>query len=103
MNWAALLLWRAAAEVIATAGGRTAELVEAQEREVNGYTFYDLEYAVHLKIATATNWRPSWSTAPLYTLATSVNEDCWNKVNDSVAGRPPTESADLIIGQVVSR
>ena len=30
-------------EVIATAGsGRTAELVEAQEREVNGHTFYDL-------------------------------------------------------------
>ena len=35
-------------EVIATAGsGRTAELVEAQER-MNGHTFYDLEYAVHL-------------------------------------------------------
>ena len=31
-------------EVIATAGsGRTAELVEANEREVNNHTFYDLE------------------------------------------------------------
>ena len=37
-------------EVIATAGsGRTAELVEAKEREINGHTFYDLEYAVHLE------------------------------------------------------
>ena len=37
-------------EVIATAGsGRTAELIEAGEREINGHTFYDLEYAVHLE------------------------------------------------------
>ena len=36
-------------EVIACGGsGRTAELIEAGEREMNGHTFYDLEYAVHL-------------------------------------------------------
>ena len=71
-------------EVIATAGsGRTAELVEAQEREVNGHTFYDLEYAVHLEdrdrheLATVVVDR-----GRLYTLATSVNEDRWNKVGD---------------------
>ena len=71
-------------EVIATAGsGRTAELVEAQEREVNGHTFYDLEYAVHLEdrdrheLATVVVDR-----GRLYTLATSVNEDRWGKVGD---------------------
>ncbi|WP_255446225.1 photosystem II reaction center PsbP [Synechococcus sp. RS9902] len=71
-------------EVIATAGsGRTAELVEAQEREVNGHTFYDLEYAVHLEdrdrheLATVVVDR-----GRLYTLATSVNEDRWAKVGD---------------------
>lgn len=71
-------------EVIATAGsGRTAELVEAQEREMNGHTFYDLEYAVHLEdrdrheLATVVVDR-----GRLYTLATSVNEDRWEKVDD---------------------
>ena len=71
-------------EVIATAGsGRTAELVEAGEREVNGHTFYDLEYAVHLEdrdrheLATVVVDR-----GRLYTLATSTNEDRWTKVQD---------------------
>ena len=71
-------------EVIATAGsGRTAELVEAGEREANGHTFYDLEYAVHLEdrdrheLATVVVDR-----GRLYTLATSVNEDRWGKVGD---------------------
>ena len=71
-------------EVIATAGsGRTAELVEAGEREVNGHTFYDLEYAVHLEdrdrheLATVVVDR-----GRLYTLATSTNEERWPKVQD---------------------
>ena len=71
-------------EVIATAeSGRTAELVEAGEREVNNHTFYDLEYAVHLEdrdrheLATVVVDR-----GRLYTLATSVNEDRWDKVSD---------------------
>jgi photosystem II oxygen-evolving enhancer protein 2 len=71
-------------EVIATVGsGRTAELIEAGEREMNGRTFYDLEYAVHLpdrdrhELATVVVDR-----GRLYTLATSVNEDRWEKVQD---------------------
>merc|ERR1712010_55164 len=71
-------------EVIATAGsGRTAELVEANEREVNNHTFYDLEYAVHLEdrdrheLATVVVDR-----GRLYTLATSVNESRWPRVKD---------------------
>ena len=57
--------------------------MEAQEREVNGHTFYDLEYAVHLEdrdrheLATVVVDR-----GRLYTLATSVNEDRWGKVGD---------------------
>ena len=69
-------------EVIATAGsGRTAELIEAGEREINGHTFYDLEYAVHLEdrdrheLATVVVDR-----GRLYTLATSTNEERWPKV-----------------------
>ena len=84
-------------EVIATAGsGRTAELVEAQEREVNGHTFYDLEYAVHLEdrdrheLATVVVDR-----GRLYTLATSVNEDRWSKVGD-LCGRV-VRSLNLLI------
>ena len=84
-------------EVIATAGsGRTAELVEAQEREVNGHTFYDLEYAVHLEdrdrheLATVVVDR-----GRLYTLATSVNEDRWTKVGD-LCGRV-VRSLNLLI------
>ena len=84
-------------EVIATAGsGRTAELVEANEREVNGHTFYDLEYAVHLEdrdrheLATVVVDR-----GRLYTLATSVNEDRWEKVQD-LCGRV-VRSLNLLI------
>ena len=84
-------------EVIAAAGsGRTAELVEAKEREVNGHTFYDLEYAVHLEdrdrheLATVVVDR-----GRLYTLATSVNEDRWEKVQD-LCGRV-VRSLNLLI------
>ena len=84
-------------EVIATAGsGRTAELVEANEREVNNHTFYDLEYAVHLEdrdrheLATVVVDR-----GRLYTLATSVNEDRWAKVQD-LCGRV-VRSLNLLI------
>ena len=84
-------------EVIATAGsGRTAELVEANEREVNNHTFYDLEYAVHLEdrdrheLATVVVDR-----GRLYTLATSVNEDRWEKVQD-LCGRV-VRSLNLLI------
>ena len=84
-------------EVIATAGsGRTAELVEANEREVNNHTFYDLEYAVHLEdrdrheLATVVVDR-----GRLYTLATSVNEDRWEKVQD-LCGRV-VHSLNLLI------
>ena len=50
---------------------------------MNGRTFYDLEYAVHLEdrdrheLATVVVDR-----GRLYTLATSVNEDRWSKVGD---------------------
>ena len=84
-------------EVIATAGsGRTAELVQANEREVNNHTFYDLEYAVHLEdrdrheLATVVVDR-----GRLYTLATSVNEDRWEKVQD-LCGRV-VRSLNLLI------
>ena len=68
--------------VIAPEGsGREAELVEAVEREDNGRTFYDLEYAVHLndrdrhELATVVVDR-----GRLYTLAASTNELRWPKV-----------------------
>ena len=84
-------------EVIATVGsGRTAELIEAGEREMNGHTFYDLEYAVHLpdrdrhELATVVVDR-----GRLYTLATSVNEDRWEKVQD-LCGRV-VRSLNLLI------
>ena len=84
-------------EVIATVGsGRTAELIEAGEREMNGRTFYDLEYAVHLpdrdrhELATVVVDR-----GRLYTLATSVNEDRWEKVQD-LCGRV-VRSLNLLI------
>ena len=84
-------------EVIATVGsGRTAELIEASERDINGHTFYDLEYAVHLpdrdrhELATVVVDR-----GRLYTLATSVNEDRWEKVQD-LCGRV-VHSLNLLI------
>ncbi len=68
--------------VIAPAGsGREAELVEAQERQDGGRTFYDLEYAVHLsdrdrhELATVVVDR-----GRLYTLAASTNEARWPRV-----------------------
>lgn len=68
--------------VIAPEGsGRAAELVEAREREQNGRTFYDLEYAVHLadrdrhELATVVADR-----GRLYTFAASTNEVRWPKV-----------------------
>jgi photosystem II oxygen-evolving enhancer protein 2 len=71
-------------QVIAPPGsGREAELVEAGEREVDGRTFYDLEYAVHLadrdrhELATVVVDR-----GRLYTLAASTNEVRWPKVED---------------------
>ena len=70
--------------VIAPEGsGRAAELVEAGEREVDGRTFYDLEYRVHL----ADRDRHELATAVvegdrLYTLAASTNEVRWPRVNN---------------------
>ena len=68
--------------VIAPDGsGREAELVEASEREDDGRTFYDLEYAVHLpdrdrhELATVVVDR-----GRLYTFAASTNEMRWPKV-----------------------
>ncbi|MDM7938672.1 MAG: photosystem II reaction center PsbP [Cyanobium sp. CZS 48M] len=70
--------------VIAPQGsGREAELVEANERQDGGHTFYDLEYAVHLsdrdrhELATVVVDR-----GRLYTLAASTNELRWPKVKD---------------------
>ncbi|MEB3165839.1 MAG: photosystem II reaction center PsbP [Cyanobacteriota bacterium] len=70
--------------VIAPEGsGREAELVEARERELDGRTFYDLEYAVHL----ADRERHELATVVvdrgrLYTLAASTNEARWPKVKE---------------------
>jgi photosystem II oxygen-evolving enhancer protein 2 len=70
--------------VIAPEGsGRLAELVQANEREQAGRTFYDLEYAVHLpdrdrhELATVVVDR-----GRLYTFAASTNEIRWPKVKD---------------------
>ena len=71
-------------DVIAPAGSaREAELVSAQERELAGRTFYDLEFAVHLadrdrhELATVVVDR-----GRLYTLAASTNEVRWPKVKE---------------------
>jgi photosystem II oxygen-evolving enhancer protein 2 len=71
-------------DVIAPEGsGRAAELLQAEERQQGGRTFYDLEYAVHLQdrdrheLATVVVDR-----GRLYTFAASTNEIRWNKVNE---------------------
>jgi len=71
-------------QVIAPEGsGRQAELVQADAREQDGRTFYDLEYAVHLQdrdrheLATVVVDR-----GRLYTFAASTNEIRWPKVKD---------------------
>jgi len=71
-------------QVIAPEGsGRAAELLQAEERQESGRTFYDLEYAVHLQdrdrheLATVVVDR-----GRLYTFAASTNEIRWGKVND---------------------
>ena len=70
--------------VIAPEGsGREAELVEARERDQNGHTYYDLEYAVHLadrdrhELATVVVDR-----GRLYTFAASTNEVRWPRVRE---------------------
>lgn len=70
--------------VIAPEGsGRQAELVQADERQSDGRTFYDLEYTVHLEdrdrheLATVVVDR-----GRLYTFAASTNEIRWGKVKD---------------------
>ena len=61
--------------------GRAAELVQADQREQGGRTFYDLEYSVHLadrdrhELATVVVDR-----GRLYTFAASTNEIRWPKV-----------------------
>jgi photosystem II oxygen-evolving enhancer protein 2 len=69
--------------VIAPEGsGRVADLVQANERQQEGHTFYDLEYAVHLadrdrhELATVVADR-----GRLYTFAASTNEVRWPKVH----------------------
>ena len=71
-------------EVIAPLGGdREAELVETKERELNGHTFYDIEYSIHLpdrdrhELATVVLDGDS-----LLTLAASTNEKRWPKVKE---------------------
>ena len=68
--------------VIAPEGsGREAELVQADERQSSGRTFYDLEYSVHLgdrdrhELATVVVDR-----GRLYTFAASTNAIRWSKV-----------------------
>ncbi len=70
--------------VIAPDGsGRQADLVQADARQQDGRTFYDLEYAVHLEdrdrheLATVVVDR-----GRLYTFAASTNEFRWPKVKD---------------------
>jgi photosystem II oxygen-evolving enhancer protein 2 len=70
--------------VIAPEGsGRQAELLQADERDQDGRTFYDLEYAVHLgdrdrhELATVVVDR-----GRLYTFAASTNEIRWGKVKE---------------------
>lgn len=73
---------RLGSTVIAPAGSnRSAELVNARERQVEGHTFYDLEYAVQLpdrqrhELATVVA-----DKGRLYTLSASTNSLRWNKV-----------------------
>ena len=73
--------------VIAPNGsGRTAELVEAKEREESNHVFYDIEYSLHLpdkdrhELATVVIDRGS-----LFTLAAGTNESRWPIVKDLFA------------------
>ena len=69
-------------ELLAPNGGeRQAELLEANSRDIDGHSFYDIEYLIHLpdkdrhEIATVVLDRGS-----LFTFAAGTNEVRWNKV-----------------------
>ncbi len=71
-------------DVIAPDGtGREAQLLNTNRREVNGHTFYDIEYSIHLpdrdrhEIATVVIDKGS-----LFTLAASTNEKRWSNVSN---------------------
>ncbi len=64
-------------------GGRQAELIDAESREVDGRTFYDIEYLIHLpqkdrhELATVIVDHGS-----LFTFAAGTNDARWNKVEE---------------------
>ena len=64
-------------------GGREAELIEANSRDIDGRVFYDIEYVIHLtqkdrhELATVIVDQGS-----LYTFVAGTNEARWNKVED---------------------
>lgn len=67
--------------------GRTAELVDAQARDVNGRSYYTLEYAVTLNdgrqrhnLASA-----SISRGKLFTINASTPEERWDEMKDVLA------------------
>ncbi len=71
-------------DLIAPDGGdRQAELINANSRDVDGHTFYDIEYLIHLserdrhEIATVVVDHGS-----LFTFAAGTNESRWPKVDD---------------------
>ena len=71
-------------ELLAPNGGeRQAELLEATSRDIDGHSFYDIEYLIHLpdkdrhEIATVVLDHGS-----LFTFAAGTNEVRWNKVED---------------------
>ena len=71
-------------ELLAPNGGeRQAELLEANSRNIDGHSFYDIEYLIHLpdkdrhEIATVVV-----DHGALFTFAAGTNEVRWNKVED---------------------
>lgn len=64
--------------------GRTAELVNAQSREVNGVTYYLLEYAVQLPNQLRHNLASvAVRRGQLFTLNLSTSERRWEKAKDA--------------------
>jgi photosystem II oxygen-evolving enhancer protein 2 len=70
--------------IAADGSGRTAELLSAEQREVNGRPYYLLEYAVKRTNGESRHDLVSVSAnrGNLYTLSTSTLENRWNRVKD---------------------
>ncbi|HIK15646.1 MAG TPA: photosystem II reaction center PsbP family protein [Leptolyngbyaceae cyanobacterium M33_DOE_097] len=88
--------YRLANSAIAPPGsGRKAELVNAEEREVNGKTHYILEYATDVNGNKRHNFASvAVSRGKLYTFNASTPEDRWEKMESLLKGAAESFTLD---------